>query len=86
MDGGGRRDVRKQRVEGVFYGAIGREANGKKKRGIERRKNAQRGENRQTYTPGHEIWEERGRGGNEKRGCDDEEHERKEENEKRQMK
>lgn len=23
MDGGGRRDVRKQRVEGVFYGAIG---------------------------------------------------------------
>lgn len=34
MDGGGRRDVRKPRVEEVFYGAIGKEPNGKK-RGIE---------------------------------------------------
>lgn len=32
MDGGGRRDVRKQRVEGVFYGAIGREPKGKRRR------------------------------------------------------
>lgn len=30
MDGGGRRDVRKQRVEGVFYGAIGKEPNGRR--------------------------------------------------------
>lgn len=30
MDGGGRRNVRKQRVEGVFYGAIGKEPNGKR--------------------------------------------------------
>lgn len=30
MDGGGRRDVRKQRAEGVFYGAIGKEVNGKR--------------------------------------------------------
>lgn len=41
MDGGGRRDVRKQRVEGVFYGAIGKrtewqeEGKKKKRRGIE---------------------------------------------------
>lgn len=33
MDGGGGRDVRKQRVEGVFYGAIGKEASGKKREG-----------------------------------------------------
>lgn len=30
MDGGGKRDVRKQRAEGVFYGAIGKEANDRK--------------------------------------------------------
>lgn len=31
MDGGGRSDVRKLRVEEVFYGAIGKELNSKKK-------------------------------------------------------
>jgi len=30
MDGGGRRDVRNQRVEGVFYGAIGKELSRKR--------------------------------------------------------
>lgn len=34
MDGGGRRDVRKLRVEEVFYGAIGKELNSTKKGGI----------------------------------------------------
>lgn len=34
MDGGGRRDVRKQRVEGVFYGAIA-ERTERQKRGID---------------------------------------------------
>lgn len=41
MDGGGRRDVRKQRVEGVFYGAIGKGPNSKK-RGMEVQKCAER--------------------------------------------
>lgn len=30
MDGGGRRDVRKQWVEGVFYGVIGKELSGRR--------------------------------------------------------
>lgn len=33
MDLGGRRDVRKPRVEEVFYGAIGKEPNSKKEEG-----------------------------------------------------
>lgn len=68
MDGGGRRDVRKQRVEGVFYGAIGKEQQKERDGGAEMRR-----EVKQADAPAVRY------GRREKRGCDDEEHERKEE-------